>query len=287
MLETRRDNGYPVVIVIHSSETGAGKSTLAIQLSQALDPTFRVEQIVESAVELEALYQEEGWGMHVYDEGGRGLMSNKGSRDKEQSGLIDTITTQRKNLKGLVICIHTKQMLDAIINWRLANFVLFIRQRGTATVEQAWKGDLHKKSQSLYPYQPYAAIPRISWRNLDRTRFFKQYLERAQQRNRDKYRKRAMDPLGLLRECPFCGLNDTALEVARHDCPGLSGTRAAGHQGPPPQEKDNVGRQGHGTGRTPPGGVGVSASLSCGKCGKQVVGAYNLSAHEAACEGKA
>lgn len=291
----------PVVLVISGPEAGVGKSTLAIQLCQDVHqelglPEFPLRNIVESSAELEREYQSPGTGMYIYDEGSRGLLSRKGSRDKEQAGLIDTIVTQRKNNKGLIICVVKKKMLDAIVSWGIANFTIFLPERGLAKVSRVWRSDEHRRSQSRLPYDVYEDVPKFKFRNLDRTRFFRDYLEQARERNVAAWRRAAIDPEGLLRDCPFCGFRGTKLEVAKHECAGFL-----------EQNKKTENQPITDTQRPPhvdeTGGGGVAAPIAspapapapppeppppetCPKCGRGgLINWYNYRGHVGACKG--
>ena len=302
ILAQRFRDREPVVIVISGPEAGVGKSSLAIQLCQDVHKelgleAFSHEHIVESAAGLEREYQTPGPGMYIYDEGSRGLLSRKGSRDREQGGLIDTIVTQRKNSKGLIICVVKKKMLDAIVNWGIANFTIFVPERGLAMVHRVWRSDEHRRSQSRLPYDTYELVPKFKFRNLDRTTFFRKYLELARERNIAAWRKAAMDPDGLLRDCAFCGIRGTKMEIARHLCPGQPKTGEQARNPVPVTERtQRNGGEGEGAIHVDPNVLRAivdpssavsSVSSVCPKCGRGgLLNIYNYNTHVGTCKGK-
>ncbi len=184
-LERRREKALPVTIIIDGRETGVGKSALAICIARRLDPKLELANVVYSAQELYALYENRPAGsVALYDESVLGLLSRKGSRDEELTGLIGALSIVRKNGLATILCVPKIMMLDTIVRNGLAPHWIFVEARGRARVHRAHKGAHYRVSQPRLPYDLWTDVSPIGWRNLDRDPFFEEYKRNAIGRNR-------------------------------------------------------------------------------------------------------
>ncbi len=192
-LERRREKGQPVTIIIDGRETGVGKSALAINIARRLDPKFELSNLVYSAQELFRLYESRPSGsVALYDESVLGLLSRKGSRDEELTGLIGALSIVRKNGLATILCVPKIMMLDTIVRNGLAPHWIFVEARGRARVHRAHKGAHYRISQPRLPYDLWKAVSPLGWKNLDRDPFFEAYKRNAIERNREYFREQAV-----------------------------------------------------------------------------------------------
>lgn len=229
-LEARRRRRQPVVLIIDGRETGVGKSTLGIQICRRLDPAFGLERVIYSARELHDAYAKDPAGaMVLYDESVLGLLSKKGSRDEELSGIISALSIVRKNGIGTVLTIPKIRMLDSIVYNGLAPFWLFIEERGRARVHRAHKGARYRNSQRIIPYDRWWSVSPIGWRSLDRDPFFRAYSARAIERNREYFLEQ-QEILDAKRRRLLGGGG----RAAERDSTGDTGTDRSNQSRPPP-----------------------------------------------------
>ena len=140
-MQRRRVRHEPVVIVIDGRETGVGKSTLAMHICRRLDPGFGLEKITYSARETLDLYASAPPGSMVdWDESVLGLLTRKGTRDEELTGIISALSIVRKNEIGTVLTVPKIRMLDTLVYNGLAPIWLFVEARGRVRVHRAYKG---------------------------------------------------------------------------------------------------------------------------------------------------
>jgi hypothetical protein len=189
-LRRRRERAEPIGVVIDGRETGVGKSALAITIARELDPGFSLDSIIYSAAELYRLYETRPPGsIALYDESVLGLLSRKGSRDDELSGLIGALSIVRKNGLGTILCVPKLMMLDSIVVNGLVPHYIFVEARGRARVHRVYKGAQYRKSRPRIPYDLWTEVSPMTWRNLDRDPFFQDYKARAVERNREFFRE--------------------------------------------------------------------------------------------------
>jgi hypothetical protein len=205
ILQRRRERAQPITIIIDGRETGVGKSSLAIELARKLDPSFGHDHIVYSAQELFRFYERAQDGSAaIYDESVLGLLSKKGSRDEELSGLIGALSIVRKNGIATFILVPRIAMLDAIVVNGLAPHYLFIEARGRARPHRAHKGAQYRKSRPRIPYDLWEDLYPIGWRNLDGEEFFEAYKAKARERNRAYFAE--MEQISLAKKRRLLGI---------------------------------------------------------------------------------
>lgn len=186
----RRERAQPITIIIDGRETGVGKSSLAINIARRLDPSFGLDNVIFSAPELYRVYETKPPGSAaLYDESVLGLLSRRGSRDDELSGLIGALSIVRKNGIATLLCVPKIAMLDSIVVNGLAPHYIFIEARGRGRVHRAYKGAQYRKSRPRIPYDLWQDVSPIGWKNLDREPFFEEYKQLAQEKNRAYFRK--------------------------------------------------------------------------------------------------
>lgn len=189
-LRKRRERAEPIGVVIDGRETGVGKSALAITIARELDPRFSLDNIIYSAAELYRIYETRPPGsIALYDESVLGLLSRKGSRDDELSGLIGALSIVRKNGLGTILCVPKLMMLDSIVVNGLVPHYIFVEARGRARVHRVYKGAQYRKSRPRIPYDLWTEVSPMTWSNLDRDPFFQKYKEQAVERNREFFRE--------------------------------------------------------------------------------------------------
>ncbi|HEV2519452.1 MAG TPA: hypothetical protein VGX00_02360 [Thermoplasmata archaeon] len=189
-LEARRRRAQPITIIIDGRETGVGKSSLAINIARRLDPQFGLDNVIFSAPELYRVYETKPPGAAaLYDESVLGLLSRRGARDDELSGLIGALSIVRKNGIATLLCVPKIAMLDSIVVNGLAPHYIFIEARGRGRVHRAHKGAKYRKSQPKIPYDLWPEVSPLGWRNLDREPFFERYKELAVEKNRVYFRE--------------------------------------------------------------------------------------------------
>ncbi|HEV2316247.1 MAG TPA: hypothetical protein VGV89_01560 [Thermoplasmata archaeon] len=255
-LERDRSNGWPVVVVIDGWKTGAGKSTLGIQICRRLDPKFALTNVVYSARELQDCYASLPSGsMVLYDESVLGLLTRKGSRDDELSGLIGALSIVRKNGIGTILTVPKIRMLDTIVYNGLAPYWIYIEDRGRGRVHRAHKGPRYRNSQSNIAFDRLWALSPLGWRSLDRDPLFRAYNERAIEHNRQYFREQAQ-------------ISDAKRRRLLGESRGNSGTSS--HETGPDRRLE--------------GGVGGSPrpDYCCQGCGRRFDNAHNLGAHRCA-----
>lgn len=252
-LERRRERAQPITVIIDGRETGVGKSSLAINIARRLDPGFSPENIIFSASELYHLYETKPPGSAaLYDESVLGLLSRRGARDEELSGLIGALSIVRKNGIATLLCVPKIHMLDSIVVNGLAPHYIFIEARGRGRVHRAHKGARYRKSQARIPYDLWEECSPLGWKNLDGTPFFEDYKRRAQERNRDYFREQQ--------------------EIVAAKRERLLGV---GRGGAPPSLQGNVPERT----MTPP----PPPALACRWCERPMPGRFQLQQHEAVC----
>ncbi|HEV2519266.1 MAG TPA: hypothetical protein VGX00_01415 [Thermoplasmata archaeon] len=189
-LVARRRRAQPITIIIDGRETGVGKSSLAMNIARRLDPGFGLENVIFSAPELYRVYETKPPGSAaLYDESVLGLLSRRGARDEELSGLIGALSIVRKNGIATLLCVPKIAMLDSIVVNGLAPHYIFIEARGRGRVHRAHKGAKYRKSQPKIPYDLWPEVSPIGWMNLDGDPFFEEYKVRAVEKNRAYFRK--------------------------------------------------------------------------------------------------
>jgi|GEM_PF-1745948 hypothetical protein len=225
-LRWRRAHHRPVVIVIDGKEASVGKSALGYDICSDLDSAFALDKVVYTPEELNTGYGSPTPSMFLYDEGTLGLLANKGSRDDAARAIIGGSSIMRKNGHGAIFCAIKKELLDFLFVAGLANFWIFVNDRGRAQVNRAYIGAQRKRSQALVPFDAWNAVSPITWPNPDGTAWFRTYNERAKARNVEWFRLHALDPSGHLRECKKCGKLGSAYLIATHVCLGAAATTA-------------------------------------------------------------
>ncbi|MGC2359237.1 MAG: hypothetical protein WA691_02895, partial [Thermoplasmata archaeon] len=191
-MHSRRERHEPVVIVIDGRETGVGKSTLAVHICRRLDSSFGLDKITYSAQETLDLYATAAPGSMVdWDESVLGLLTRKGSRDEELTGIISALSIVRKNEIGTVLTVPKIRMLDTLVYNGLAPIWLFVEARGRVRVHRAYKGAQYRKSQPRIAYDLWARVSPMGFASLDRDPLFRRSVERAIERNRQYFNEQA------------------------------------------------------------------------------------------------
>lgn len=189
-LEARRRRAQPITIIIDGRETGVGKTSLAMNIARRLDPGFSLENVIFSAPELYRVYETKPPGSAaLYDESVLGLLSRRGARDEELSGLIGALSIVRKNGISTLLCVPKIAMLDSIVVNGLAPHYIFIEARGRGRVHRAYKGAQYRKSRPRIPYDLWREVSPLTWENLDGEAFFESYKEMAREKNREYFRE--------------------------------------------------------------------------------------------------
>jgi hypothetical protein len=191
-MHRRRERHEPVVIVIDGRETGVGKSTLAMQICRRLDPEFGLGKITYSAKETLDLYASASPGSMVdWDESVLGLLTRRGTRDEELTGIISALSIVRKNEIGTVLTVPKIRMLDTLVYNGLAPIWLFVEARGRVRVHRAYKGAQYRKSQPRIAYDLWERISPMGFASLDRDPLFREATTRAIERNREYFNEQS------------------------------------------------------------------------------------------------
>ncbi len=174
------------MVLIDGTRTGAGKSTLGIQICRKLDEHFALDHIAFRGRDLEPLYSRlPAWSMVQLDEP-RDLMASKGTRDRELMHIVAALGSVRKNLIGTVMIAPKKEMYDTLVLGGLAPYWIFVEERGVGRVHRAWTGPTYRRSQRFWAYDRNYT-QRIGFRSLDRDPFFRTYNDLAVRKNREFY----------------------------------------------------------------------------------------------------
>ncbi len=188
----RRQRHEPVVIVIDGRETGVGKSTLAMHICRRLDPKFNLEKVTYSAKETLDLYSTAAPGSMIdWDESVLGLLTHRGTRDDELTGIISALSIVRKNDIGTILTVPKIRMLDSLVYNGLAPVWLFVEARGRVRVHRAYKGAQYRKSQPRIAYDLWERVSPMGFSSLDRDNLFRAATERAIARNREYFAEQA------------------------------------------------------------------------------------------------
>jgi hypothetical protein len=191
-MQRRRVRHEPVVMVIDGRETGVGKSTLAMHICRRLDPGFGLEKITYSARETLDLYASARPGSMVdWDESVLGLLTRKGTRDEELTGIISALSIVRKNEIGTVLTVPKIRMLDTLVYNGLAPIWLFVEARGRVRVHRAYKGAQYRKSLPRIAYDLWDRVSPMGFPSLDRDPLFQKATERAIERNREYFHEQS------------------------------------------------------------------------------------------------
>jgi predicted Zn-ribbon and HTH transcriptional regulator len=212
----RRERHEPVVIVIDGRETGVGKSTLAMHICRRLDPHFGMEKITYSAKETLDLYATAQPGSMVdWDESVLGLLTRKGTRDEELTGIISALSIVRKNEIGTVLTVPKIRMLDTLVYNGLAPIWLFVEARGRVRVHRAYKGAQYRKSQPRIAYDLWERISPMGFGSLDRDPLFRKAVERAIERNRQYFNEQSQ--IAEAKRSRLLGLGRTRDKITKED----------------------------------------------------------------------
>ena len=212
----RRERHEPVVIVIDGRETGVGKSTLAMHICRRLDPDFGMEKITYSAKETLDLYATAQPGSMVdWDESVLGLLTRKGTRDEELTGIISALSIVRKNEIGTVLTVPKIRMLDTLVYNGLAPIWLFVEARGRVRVHRAYKGAQYRKSQPRIAYDLWERISPMGFGSLDRDPLFRKAVERAIERNRQYFNEQSQ--IAEAKRSRLLGLGRTRDKITKED----------------------------------------------------------------------
>jgi len=253
----RRERHEPVVIVIDGRETGVGKSTLAMHICRRLDPDFGLDKITYSAEETLNLYSSAAPGSMVdWDESVLGLLTRKGTRDEELTGIVSALSIVRKNDIGTVLTVPKIRMLDTLVYNGLAPIWLFVEARGRVRVHRAYKGAQYRKSQPRIAYDLWERVSPMGFPSLDRDALFRTATERAIVRNREYFNEQAQ----------------------------IAAARRARQLGRPRTNRDlESGENVPERAVSSSGGVVVEPPVLCPWCGRDVDNTYNLAKHQRRC----
>jgi hypothetical protein len=149
-IKRRIRDRYDAVVVITAPE-GHGKSTVALRLASAFDPSWSPAQLCYTAGDVFHAYRAAVKGRGdpiVFDEGVRGLLAGE-TFNPEQIALVKALTLVRSKGAILTICVPSIHMVAKQIRGRRATLWIHIESRGRALV--------HERDDRL-KYLPTAAL---------------------------------------------------------------------------------------------------------------------------------
>ncbi|MHB8351122.1 MAG: hypothetical protein ACYDFT_00260 [Thermoplasmata archaeon] len=225
-LRDRARHKWDTIIVV-DGEPGVGKSALGIQICRGVDPDFPPENTAYSSEDAYRLYRTLGPGeCMLYDESVLGMLGQGGGRSEELRSLVQALSIVRLKRITTVCCIPDIRLLDAFVKYGRARYWIHVYTRGRGKIHRSWQGAKYRTSVSRLPYDSYTDLSPIGFRNLDRSRFWKDYEVQKLQRVNEWLEIHAMDPDGRLSKCVKCGKVASKYQIATHSCP--AGDRAAG-----------------------------------------------------------
>jgi hypothetical protein len=151
-------------IVLIVSETGGSKSTCALRLATAIDPTFSLDtRMAYGVMDLLRIYQTiEPGQVCIYDEGARGLLST-GQNSVEQQAIVSALSMLR--VKGCILMVCTVSLSDMAKRVREARCTHVIRltSRGRAIVYTKTERFSFDVSNASPVWRPNSQCPRFEF----------------------------------------------------------------------------------------------------------------------------
>lgn len=246
ILRDRVDSRHQNIVIIDASDTGEGKSTLAIQLCRAVDPKWTIGDTAYSSDDARALYRQYESDYRkayearaplphralLWDEGVLGLLSQGGRRNEELERTVQTLSIIRVIGVSVFLCIPRIRMLDAFVREGLAEYWLMVESRGRARPHRSFKGAMYRRPDRL-PYDDMPEIYPLGFENMDeltmtpeelRSRpndpvLFREY-EYRKLRAIDEFLQERPASKSKVATCDRCGLTSTKFNVETHKCRG-------------------------------------------------------------------
>ena len=126
-------NHWDAVVVITGPE-GSGKSSLALRLAVALDPTFTVERLCYTALDVMTMFKTLKPGQaFIFDESARALMGTD-THAPEQKALVQALMLVRERNLVTIMCIPRLQELAKSMRSRRSTMWMHVVRRGTALI---------------------------------------------------------------------------------------------------------------------------------------------------------
>ena len=272
-LRQRAASKWDTLMVI-SGEPGVGKSSLGMQIARGVDPKWPVEHTAYSAEDALRLFRELGPGDSLlYDESVLGLLGQGGGRDEELRALVQALSIVRLKRITTICCVPDMRLLDSFVKYGRARYWVHVYKRGEGELHRSWRRARHRVSVSLLPYDEYRELSPLGFKNLDRTKLWKEYEANKFRRVDGWLEAHSVDPSGKVIRCRGCGKVGSRYLIQTHVCPA-SAAEAPNVK----QLSDN----GYGPVRASEATVSV-----CPECGRAGLSAWNLKVHMGSAHGPA
>ena len=170
------EDDYDAIVLI-TGATGSGKSSLALRLTQALDPGFDMaSRLCYSPIEVARAYGSIGPGEVVcYDESIRGLQSTD-TFAKEQKELVKLFSVIRAKRAILFILAPSPWQVAKQVRDTLTRMWLHVERRGVARIYDAWPMVKYSPDANLR-FAKNLECPHLTWKAYPETdAFYVRYL---------------------------------------------------------------------------------------------------------------
>jgi hypothetical protein len=163
VLRLRIKEHWDAVIVIDGPE-GVGKSSLALRISGALDPTFTVSRICYTGADVMARFRDTLPGQVVlFDESARDLLGAN-SQTPEAKALAQALMLIRERGLVTILCIPRIHELAPSMRARRATYWLHCERRGLARVHRRSDNLVYKPDPRDLGFRLDPRAPMLTWK---------------------------------------------------------------------------------------------------------------------------